>query len=102
MEDYIEMIEGTKFYRGWNEIKVKGVLPERRSFHVGCTDGQNLLIFGGEDINEGSLNTTWKLDLDDVIACCNDPNVGCKEEWKQLKCNGKIPSLLSHHSAFIR
>jgi len=37
----------TKFFRGWNELKLTGKLPERRSYTTGCVQDGQMYIFGG-------------------------------------------------------
>jgi hypothetical protein len=54
-------------YQGWNELKVSGKLPERRSYHTCCTNEWFIYVFGGQDLKEGSLNTVWKLDVKAIL-----------------------------------
>ena len=61
-------------YQGWNEIKVPGKLPERRSYHTCCTNEGFLYVFGGQDLKEGSLNTVWKLDIQSIINLAYEGN----------------------------
>ena len=72
-----DKIKGSKIYRGWNELKLSGKLPERRSYHIGCLNDGNLYIFGGQDIKEGLNNTLWKLNMKEVIESCLDQNDVC-------------------------
>ena len=37
----------TRFFRGWNELKLTGKLPERRSYTTGCTHDGYMYVFGG-------------------------------------------------------
>ena len=37
----------SKLFRGWNELKVSGKLPERRSYHIGCCHNGYMYVFGG-------------------------------------------------------
>lgn len=58
----------SKFYRGWNELKVVGKLPERRCYHSASVSQGCLYIHGGQDIKEGSHDSIWMLNLDTIIA----------------------------------
>ena len=54
-------------FKGWNELKLTGKLPERRSYHVANLNEENLIVFGGQDLKEGSLNSVWKLNIRNII-----------------------------------
>lgn len=62
----------TRVYQGWNELKVLGKLPERRSYHISCLREGVLYVFGGQDLKEGSLNSVWKLDLQRILHAAYD------------------------------
>ena len=61
----------SRLFRGWNELKVSGKLPERRSYHVGAVHGGFMYVFGGQDLKEGSVNTTWKINIDRIVKQSN-------------------------------
>jgi hypothetical protein len=57
----------SKLFRGWNELKVSGKLPERRGYHIGCVHDGFMYVFGGQDLKEGSVNTTWKININQIV-----------------------------------
>jgi hypothetical protein len=57
----------SRLFRGWNELKVSGKLPERRSYHVGAVHDGYMYVFGGQDLKEGSVNTTWKINIESIV-----------------------------------
>jgi hypothetical protein len=57
----------SKLFRGWNELKVSGKLPERRGYHIGCIHKGFMYVFGGQDLKEGSVSTTWKINIDQIV-----------------------------------
>jgi hypothetical protein len=42
-----QKVAGSRFFRGWNELKVSGKLPERRSYHVAYMVNGYMYVFGG-------------------------------------------------------
>jgi hypothetical protein len=91
----------SRLYRGWNELKVSGKLPERRSYHVGCIHQGYMYVFGGQDLKEGSVNSTWKINIQSIVEQCTQGVTNVVAEWEHLNCKGTIPGPMSHHSAFV-
>ena len=64
-----------------------------------------MYIFGGQDLKEGPVNTTWRINVSKVVdeATGNDPHYTAPigVVWEQLNCSGKIPEPISHHNTFI-
>ena len=54
------------YFENWAELRLKGLAPERRSYHSSFVYDNRLFIFGGLDIREGSLNTLWELNLNNL------------------------------------
>ena len=91
----------TKLFRGWNELKVTGKLPERRCYHSASVTNGCLYIHGGQDLKEGSHDTVWKLDLDAVVRYAQDQDQTSTFQWEQLSCTGQVPLPICHHTSFI-
>jgi hypothetical protein len=49
-------------------------MPERRSYHTSFTYEHKMYIFGGLDIQNGSVDTLWELDLAQVQEMDQDNN----------------------------
>ena len=64
---------------------------------------QNLFIFGGHDIREGSHDNLWKLDLNTLVDLDNygdEKMFTC--QWEPVEVKGKLqPGRVSHHSSVI-
>jgi len=60
----MEMPIGSKCQSGWYELKAKGKLPNKRSYHSAVVYDGKLYIYGGEDIKEGRSDDLWSLDLE--------------------------------------
>ena len=93
--------QSSKLFRGWNELKVSGKLPERRSYHVGAVHNGYMYVFGGQDLKEGSVNSTWKIDVKSIVDQSNSGSNVVRAEWEHVNCKGTMPEPMSHHSAFI-
>ena len=91
----------SRLYRGWNELKVSGKLPERRSYHVGAAHNGFMYVFGGQDLKEGSVNSTWKIDVESIVHQSGQGLNSVRAEWEFLNCKGTIPEPMSHHSSFV-
>ena len=104
--DYIlnpaEMMQGSKFYRGWNELKLSGKLPERRSYATGCIHADCMYVFGGSDINDGANCTIWKINIDELIQSGFTGSGKCSVEWELIETKGEKLSSVSHHCSFVR
>ena len=84
----------SKFFRGWNELKVMGKLPERRCYHSATVSAGALYIHGGQDLKEGSHDSIWKLDLQKLISYAQENKTQESEikfSWEQLQCEGEVP-----------
>jgi len=47
----------------WSELRMAGNVPERRSYHSSFVFENKIYIYGGLDIQNGSINSLWELDL---------------------------------------
>jgi len=47
---------GAECSSGWFELKVKGKLPDKRSYHSSVIYDGKMFIYGGEDIKEGKYS----------------------------------------------
>ena len=87
------------------ELRLKGNAPERRSYHSSFVYDSRLFVYGGLDIREGSLNTLWELNLNNL----KDLEVadGYRQEncvWKLIKTTGNsqtIPEKLAYHTSVV-
>lgn len=73
----------------WEELRLKGHAPERRSYHSSFVFDNRLFIFGGLDIQQGSLSSLWELNLDNLKDL--DVEEGHRKEncgWKLVKTTG--------------
>ena len=91
----------SRLFRGWNELKVSGKLPERRSYHVGAVHDGSMYVFGGQDLKVGSVNTTWKVDIESIVRQSSQGQVNVNAEWEYLNVKGTVPEPMSHHSSFV-
>lgn len=91
----------SRLFRGWNELKVSGKLPERRGYHVGAVHDGYMYVFGGQDLKEGSVNTTWKINIESIVEQSSKGQVNVLAEWECLDCKGTVPEPMSHHSSFV-
>lgn len=89
----------TKLYRGWNELKVSGKLPERRSYHVANVHQGEMFIFGGQD--ENSISSIWRLDLQQINKASQGGKNNIYVNWEQIKIRGKEPEPMTHHTSFV-
>jgi hypothetical protein len=48
----------------WFEIRPTGHVPERRAYHSTCVIENHLYIYGGQDINVGTLDNMWMIPLE--------------------------------------
>jgi len=47
----------------WYELRLASNAPERRSYHSVFTYEDRMFVFGGLDIQNGSMNSLWELNL---------------------------------------
>ena len=73
------------------EYRLPGRLPNKRSYHASCVVGSHLLLYGGEDIKEGSYADMWSLNLSECLF------EGCEPRWELRETSGASPGPLSHH-----
>ncbi len=62
------MPTGSICQSGWFELKVKGKLPDKRSYHSAVVYDGRMFIYGGEDIKEGKYNDLQMLNLENFIS----------------------------------
>ena len=75
----------------WSELRIHGNLPERRSYHSSFVYDNKLYIYGGLDIQNGSVNTLWELDLGlvpDLDSEDQEKRLACS--WRQVPQQGKL------------
>ena len=81
--------EQSRYFRGWNELKISGKLPERRSYHVGCMNNGVMYVFGGQDLKEGAVDTTWRLDVGEMSRSAAEGDHQIYVQWEQMNTSGK-------------
>jgi hypothetical protein len=47
----------------WYELRLANSAPERRSYHSTFVYDNKMYVMGGLDIQNGSMNSLWELDL---------------------------------------
>lgn len=109
---------GRKCKNGWYELRPRGKLPEKRSYHSSVIYEGYLYIYGGEDSREGKNDSFWRLNLDDFIEIGEkeskeenkdlgqkpgspEPQEDGKLTWEQLETTGAKPGFLSHHRSVL-
>lgn len=106
----MEMPTGHKCSSGWFELKAKGKLPDKRSFHSAVIYDGKLYVFGGEDIKEGRVDDLWCLDLDAFFDKeekeledneLEDQSELDKYCWHKIETHGDHPGKIAHHKACI-
>lgn len=104
----MEMPCGAKCESGWYELKAKGKLPNKRSYHSAVVYDGKLYIYGGEDIKEGRSDDLWSLDLDAFIEFEDKEveestidDLSEKFTWQRVKTHGDSPGPLAHHKACV-
>ncbi len=58
---------GSVCQSGWFELKAKGKLPDKRSYHSSVIYDGKLFVYGGEDIKEGKYADLQSLNLEMFI-----------------------------------
>jgi hypothetical protein len=53
----------TTNFNNWFEVRPFGLAPSRRAYHSTCIIGNNMYIFGGEDLREKIYDSMWMLPL---------------------------------------
>ena len=117
--DDAERLEtGHKCKNGWYELRPRGKLPEKRSYHSSVIYNGWLYIYGGEDSREGKYDSLWKLNLEEFIEIGekgnkNEENKDLEDNppekqeddgkliWHCVDTKGSKPGPLSHHQAEI-
>jgi N-acetylneuraminic acid mutarotase len=87
----------------WQELRINGRLPDRRSYHTSFVSENKLYVFGGLDIQNGSLSSLFELDLS-LVNNLNDEEterrVSCA--WHEITQNGKEkPGEVAYHSSVV-
>jgi hypothetical protein len=86
-------------------LRLHGVAPERRSYHTSFVYNNRLFIFGGLDIQEGSLGSLWELDLSALKDLDLDEDVRYQScSWKAMKTTGNpavIPDRVAYHTSVV-
>jgi len=81
-----------EFFENWFELRLAKTTPERRSYHSTFIYDNKMYILGGLDIREGSLNSLWELDLNNLRDLEMDEierRHSCG--WNQIKVQGPAP-----------
>jgi N-acetylneuraminic acid mutarotase len=82
-----------KYTTLWNEIRVPGTHPERRSYHTAVAWNGNIYVYGGQDLREGVFSGLWVLHID-YEDSRND-------YWEKLEGDANAPGELCRHSAVV-
>lgn len=89
----------------WFELRVEGKQPERRANHSSFIVSNKMYIFGGYDMREGPMASTWSFDLSNVGELQNsDLHADSMPSmtWQPIQANGvKKPGSLSDHTSVI-
>lgn len=97
--------QSNKYFENWAELRLKDKAPERRSYHSSFVYDNRLFIFGGLDIREGSLNSLWELNLNNLKDL--EAEEGFRQEncgWKLIKPSGNaaaIPEKIAYHTSVV-
>ena len=83
----------------WNEVRLSGKLPERRSNHCSFIVNEYLYIHGGRDIKEGPMSNMWKMSIGGIQELMEDPDHNIS--WEPVKCSGPSPGNISHHKTAV-
>lgn len=51
----------------WNQLRFNRMGPERRGYHTSVIHDGVLYVHGGQDIDEGTLDNIWSLDLNRIL-----------------------------------
>lgn len=79
--------------------------PERRSYHTTFIFESKLYIYGGLDIQNGSLSSLWELDLTKISDLESDDlerRQSCS--WQEIKQQGSknsMPGPVAYHSSCV-
>lgn len=77
----------------WEELRVGGEVPDRRSYHSACDWQGKLFIYGGQDLREGVFKDMWVLTM--------DPGYGDEDSWEKIPGDDMAPNMLCRHSAVV-
>lgn len=109
---------GHKCKKGWYELRPRGKLPEKRSYHSSVIHAGYLYVYGGEDSREGKFGNLWRLNLDEFIEIGDklddseenkdlgqDQTEEQKDDnrfkWELVETSGAQPGELSHHQSVL-
>lgn len=84
-----------KYEQFWEEMRVSGDKPDRRSYHTAVEWSNDLYVFGGQDLREGAFCDLWVLRLD------RDNHGSSHDTWEKLGIDEYAPKELCRHSAVV-
>ncbi len=78
-------------------------MPDRRSYHSTFVFENKLYIYGGLDIQNGSLNNLWELNLSTLNELqSEDPEDRERCSWQSIPINGKVqPGPVAYHTSVV-
>ena len=91
--------------QNWSELRMHGNMPERRSYHSSFIFEDKMYIYGGLDIQNGSVDSLWELDLtqlQDLEAEEIENRHSCM--WRQISQQGKkenCPGPVAYHTSVV-
>jgi hypothetical protein len=57
-------VQPLKYVTLWDEVRIPGVHPDRRSYHSAVEWNGNIFMYGGQDLREGVFAGLWVLHID--------------------------------------
>jgi len=95
MESEVHLSINTKFEDSsrdkWEEVRIQGAHPSRRSYHSAVAWENNMIVAGGQDLREGAQPGCWMLKLAETSWEA--------ESWEELPIEGM--GSLCRHSAVV-
>lgn len=89
----------------WSELRMASTAPERRSYHSTFVFENKLYIYGGLDIQNGSVSTLWELDLtllQDLDSEDSERRQACF--WRNIEMHGsksQQPGPVAYHTSTL-
>jgi len=89
----------------WYELRVEGKQPERRANHTSFVVGSKMYIYGGYDMREGPMSSTWCFDFKNVGEL-KDSDINVNKlptmTWQTVQTQGvKKPGAISDHTSVM-
>lgn len=99
---------GSKSKTGWYELKPRGKLPDKRSYHGAVIYDGYIYIHGGKDIKEGFYDDMWRLRLSDFKEeDLDEQQLEAAERgetliWEPVNMHGDVPGKIAYQTAFMQ